>query len=188
MVVSNSVDSVDRVLPSDSADRSSVYRGVKLPHSGNTCVPVVGDVVMKKHVFKPRRVGFDDQVVRHSYDAGSVVSVNAGGHTSLSAGVDMNDTVLPPVVHKRIAFVSDDVRVTDGVVSAHAGGDTIVSARVDVGDAVVMNTGRGGTTTVGVVSGSVVTPVIDLLVVMLVLFLLMRVGILVVLCVLTEML
>ena len=92
------------------------------------------------------------------------------------------------VVHKRIAFVSDDVRVTDGVVSAQAGGDTIVSARVDVGDAVVMNTGRGGTTTVGVVSGSVVTPVIDLLVVMLVLFLLMRVGILVVLCVLTEML
>ena len=78
--------------------------------------------------------------------------------------------------------------MTDGVVSAHAGGDTIVSARVDVGDAVVMNTGRGGTTTVGVVSGSVVTPVIDLLVVMLVLFLLMRVGILVVLCVLTEML
>ena len=115
MVVSNSVDSVDRVLPSDSADRSSVYRGVKLPHSGNTCVPVVGDVVMKKHVFKPRRVGFDDQVVRHSYDAGSVVSVNAGGHTSLSAGVDMNDTVLPPVVHKRIAFVSGDVRVTDGI-------------------------------------------------------------------------
>jgi hypothetical protein len=34
------------------------------------------------------------------------------------------------VVNKRIAFVSDDVRVTDGVVSAHAGGDTIVSARV----------------------------------------------------------
>ena len=92
------------------------------------------------------------------------------------------------VVNKRIALVSDDVRVTDGVVSAQAGGDTIVSACVDVGDAVVMNTGRGGTTTVGVVSGSVVTPVIDLLVVMLVLFLLMRVGILVVLCVLTEML
>jgi len=92
------------------------------------------------------------------------------------------------VVNKRIAIVSGDVRVTDGVVSAQAGGDTIVSARVDVGDAVVMNTGRGGTTTVGVVSGSVVPPVIDLLVVMLVLFLLMRVGILVVLCVLTEML
>ena len=53
------------------------------------------------------------------------------------------------VVNKRIAFVSgeSDVRVTDGVVSDHAGGDTIVSARVDVGDAVVMNTGRGGTTT-----------------------------------------
>ena len=72
------------------------------------------------------------------------------------------------VVNKRIAIVSGDVRVTDGVVSAQAGGDTIVSARVDVGYAVVMNTGRGGTTTVGVVSGSVVTPVIELLVVMLV--------------------
>ncbi len=64
-------------------------------------------------MFKPRRVGFDDDVVRYSYDAGSVVSVNAGGHTSLSAGVDMNNTVLPPVVHKRIAFVSGDVRATD---------------------------------------------------------------------------
>ncbi len=48
------------------------------------------------------------------------------------------------VVNKRLAIVSGDVRVTDGVVSAQAGGDTIVSARVDVGDAVVMNTGRGG--------------------------------------------
>ncbi len=68
MVVSNSVDSVDRVLPSVSADRSSVYRGVNLPHSGNTFVPVVGDVVLNKHVFKTRRVGFVDTVVRHSYD------------------------------------------------------------------------------------------------------------------------
>ena len=89
MVVSNSVDSVDRVLPSVRADRSSVYRGVNLTHSGNNFVPVVGDVVMNKHVFKPRRVGFDDDVVRHSYDADGVVSVNAGGHTSLSAGVVM---------------------------------------------------------------------------------------------------
>jgi hypothetical protein len=47
------------------------------------------------------------------------------------------------VVNKRIAIVSGDVRVTDGVVSAQAGGDTIVSARVDVGDAVVMNTAGG---------------------------------------------
>ena len=82
MVVSNSVDSVDRVLPSDSADRSSVYREVKLPHSGNTSVPVVGDVVMKKHVFKPRRVGFDDQVVRHSVLNNTRIS----GHSTRGSG------------------------------------------------------------------------------------------------------
>ena len=161
MVVSNSVDSVDRVLPSDSADRSSVYREVKLPHSGNTSVPVVGDVVMKKHVFKPRRVGFDDQVVRHSYDAGSVVSVNAGGHTSLSAGVDMNNTVLPPVVHKRIAFVSGDVRVTDGIVPNHASGDTFVPVPVHKGDAVGVNMGGGVAMPVDVDGCSVVPPVVD---------------------------
>jgi hypothetical protein len=33
VVVSNSVDSVDRVLPSDSADRSSVYNGVTPIHT-----------------------------------------------------------------------------------------------------------------------------------------------------------
>jgi hypothetical protein len=162
VVVSNSVDSVDRVLPSDSADRSSVYREVKLPHSGNTFVPVVGDVVMKKHVFKPRRVGFDDQVVRHYYDAGSVVSVNAGGHTSLSAGVDMNNTVLPPVVHKRIAFVSGDVRVPDGIVPNHASGDTFVPVPVHKGDAVGVNMGGGVAIPVDVDGCSVVPPVVDL--------------------------
>ena len=166
MVVSNSVDSVDRVLPSVSADRSSVYRGVTLTHNGDTFVPVsvVGDVVLNKHVFKTRRVGFVDDVVRHSYDDDGVVSVNTGGITSFSAGVDGVDTATDDdasVVHKRIAFVSGDVRVTDGVVSDHAGGDTIVSACVDVGDAVVMNTGRGGTTTVDVDGCSVVPPVVD---------------------------
>ena len=119
---------------------------------------------MKKHVFKPRRVGFDDEVVRHSYDDDGVVSVNAGGITSFSAGVDGVDTVSDddaPVVHKRIAFVSDDVRVTDGVVSAQAGGDTSVSARVDVGDAVVINTGGGVAMPVDVDGCSVVPPVVD---------------------------
>ena len=97
----------------------------------------------------------------------TVVSINTGGITSFSAGVDGDDTVVADtgvsVVNKRLAIVSGDVRVTDGVVSAQAGGDTIVSARVDVGDAVVMNTGRGGTTTVDVDGCSVVPPVVDLL-------------------------
>jgi hypothetical protein len=120
------------------------------------------------------------------------VSVNTGGITSFSAGVDGDGTVGAgtgvSVVNKRIAIVSGDVRVPDGVVSVQAGGDTSVPVWVDEGDTVVMNTGRGNATTVGVVSGSVVTPAVDLLVVMLVLFLLMRVGILVFLCALTGML
>jgi len=116
---------------------------------------------MKKHVFKPRRVEFDDQVVRHSYDAGSVVSVNAGGHTSLSAGVDMNNTVLPPVVHKRIAFVSGDVRVTDGIVPNHASGDTFVPVPVHKGDAVGVTTGGGVAMPVDVGGCSVLPPVVD---------------------------
>ncbi len=87
-----------------------------------------------------------------------------------------------------VAIVRNDVRAIAGVVSVKAGGDTSVPVRVDEADTVVMNKVRGGTTTVGVVSGSVVPPVVDLLVVMLVLFLLMRVGILVFLFVLTGML
>ena len=68
------------------------------------------------------------------------------------------------VVNKRIAIVSGDVRAIVGVVSVQAGGDTSVPVRVYEGDTVVMNTGcMGGATTVGVDSGSVVTPVIDLL-------------------------
>jgi len=67
------------VLPSVSADRSSVYSGVTPIHtSGDTCFPVSvgGDVVANKHVSVTRRVGFVDDVVRHFYDADSVVSVN----------------------------------------------------------------------------------------------------------------
>ena len=92
------------------------------------------------------------------------------------------------VVNKRIAFVSGDVRVTDGIVPNHASGDTFVPVPVHKGDAVRVNMGGGVAMPVDVDGCSVVTPVIDLLVVMLVLFLLMRVGILVFLCVLTEML
>ncbi len=54
-----------------------------------------------------RRVGFVDDVVRHSYDDDGVVSVNTGGITSFSAGVDGDDTVVADtdvsVVNKRIA-------------------------------------------------------------------------------------
>ena len=103
---------------------------------------------MKKHVFKPRRVGFDDEVVRHSYDDDGVVSVNTGGITSFSAGVDGVGTVSDddaPVVHKRIAFVSGDVRVVDRNLPDHAGGDTCFPVRVNEGDAVGVHTsGPGG--------------------------------------------
>ncbi len=64
-------------------------------------------------------------------------------HTSLSAGVNMNNTVLPPVVHKRIAFVSGDVRVTDGIMPNHASGDKFVPVPVHEGDAVGVHMGGG---------------------------------------------
>jgi hypothetical protein len=95
VVVSNSVDSVDNLLPSVRADRSSVHSGVTPIHSGNTFVPVsvVGDVVAHKHVSVTRRVRFVDDVVRHSYDDSGVVPVNTSGITCFSAGVDGVDAV-----------------------------------------------------------------------------------------------
>ena len=150
------------MLPLVSADRSSVYSGVSpINTSGVTCFPVSveGDVVSRKHVAGTRRVGFVDDVVRHCYDADSIVSVNTGGHTSLSAGVDMHDAV----AHKRIAFVSGDVRVTDSVRSAHASGHTCVPVRIDEDDAVGINTSGGVAIPVDVDGCSVVPPVVDLL-------------------------
>ena len=67
------------------------------------------------------------------------------------------------------------VRAIDGIVSVQAGGDTSVPVRVDEGDTVVMNTGRGGAMTVGVDKCSVVTPVVDLLVVLRLLVLMVEV-------------
>ncbi len=109
-----------------------------------------------------------DNDVRYSNDSDDVVSVNTGGITSFSAGVDGDGTVGAgtgvSVVNKRIAIVSGDIRKIDGVVSVKAGGDISVSVRVDEGDTVIMNTGWGGATTVDVDSGSVIPPVVDLLV------------------------
>ncbi len=59
------------------------------------------------------------------------MSVNTGGITSFSAGVDGDGTVGAgmgvSVVNKRIAIVRGDVRAIAGVVSVKAGGDTSVS-------------------------------------------------------------
>ncbi len=136
--------------------------------AGDTYFPVSvgGDVVANKHVSVTRRVGFVDDVVRHFYDADSVVSVNTGGHTSLSGGVAMNDTVVADtdvsVVHKRIAFVSGDVRVADRNLPDHAGGDTCFPVRVNEGDPVGVHTSGGVATPVDVDGCSVVPPVVDL--------------------------
>jgi len=65
------------------------------------------------------------------------------------------------VVNKRIAFVSGDVRVTDGIVPNHASGDTFVPVPVHKGDAVGVNMGGGVAMPVDVDGCSVVPPVVD---------------------------
>ena len=93
------------------------------------------------------------------------MSVNTGGITSFSAGVDGVDTASDDgvsVVHKRIAFVSGDVRVADRNLSDHADGDTCFPVRVNEGDAVGVNTSEGVAIPVDVDGCSVVPPVVDL--------------------------
>ncbi len=67
---------------------------------------------------------FVDNDVRYSYDSDDVVSVNTGGITSFSAGVDGDGAVGAgtgvSVVNKRIAIVSGDVR---GYRSSRIGGN-----------------------------------------------------------------